>query len=375
MDNESSDCKFCSTSSCSHKSKSNSNKQTNLLDSCNSSSESNNKKSDCKLCSPSSHKSKSNSNKQTNLLDSSDCSSDCKLCSPSSHKSKSNSNKQTNLLDSCNSSSDSELNNNYSYSNSDSKSTYNVDSCIHNKKNGHGIEHTHNHGKSYILNERKLVNKMIKNYHCKKSISIQDNRLTIKKLAPIYNELIDITHAFIDKANKIKDNLNPTKSSKTFRVIYDAYRSLVFNYYSHFTSILNVKYKGYDVLEYTTNNVVSSDNNRINYATCNNFYETNNCMDKSTFFYSVPGFTLLFNNETLSFRLVAKKSNFDSKCKIYKYDFLLIPGSNTNCKRVNKISFLKVLHSISDYKNDELNNLLEFINFLYHESNNIKSII
>ena len=84
-------------------------------------------------------------------------------------------------------------------------------------------------------------------------------------------------------------------------------------------------------------------------------------MDKSTLFYSVPGFTLLFNNSTLSYRLIAKKSNFHSRCKIYKYDFLLIPGSNATGNRVNKCSFLKVLDSIANFRNEKSNNILEFI--------------
>jgi len=226
-----------------------------------------------------------------------------------------------------------------------------------------------------VINERKLVNKMIRNYYNPKSISIQDNRSVLKKLIPIYMKLIKVTHNFIEKVIKLKHNLNPTKSSKIFRIIYDSYRSLVFNYYRGFSSILNIKYKGYDVLEYTLNNIESSHNNLINYAACNNFYETNNSMDKSTLFYSVPGFTLLFNNSTLSYRLIAKKSNFHSKCKIYKYDFLLIPGSNTTSNRVNKCSFLKVLDSISNFRNEKSNNILEFINFLHHEASNIKTLL
>ena len=305
------------------------------------------------------------------MTESSDCnsspSSSPTNISPSccSHKSNSNCNKQENLSDSC-----------YSFIPSESESESDSNNiCFNNDDASSSYKKKNKHKQSYVLNERNLVNKKIKKYHNPKSISIKDNRLIINKLVPIYNELIDVTHNFIDKANNIKYNLNPTKSSKIFRVIYDAYRSLVFNYYRKFTSILNVKYKGYDVIEYTMNNVVSSNNNRINHAACNNYYETNNCMDKYTLFYSIPGFTLLLNNETLSFRLIAKKSNFNTKCKVYKYDFLLIPGSNTNCNRVNKCSFLKVLQSISDFRNDKSNNLLEFINFLYHESSNIQSIL
>ena len=232
-----------------------------------------------------------------------------------------------------------------------------------------------NHHDSYVVNERKLINSMIDKYHNPNSICLKDNRIILKKLIPIYHDLIDITHSYIDKVHKLKFNLNPSKSSKIFRIVFDSFKTLTLNYYRSFTSILNVRYKGYDVLDFTMNNVVSSDRNCIKYASCNNYYETNGCLDKSILFYSVPGLTLLFNNETLSFRVIAKKSNFNNNCRVFKYDFLLVPGTLSNCNRINKCYFLKIFESISDFKQDKGNNLLEFINFLYHEENNIKSLL
>jgi hypothetical protein len=250
--------------------------------------------------------------------------------------------------------------------NIDSFSNSNLDFCMPKCKNDN---------KSIIVNERKLVDKMIHNYYNPKSIAIKDNRCILKKLIPIYRNLIDVVFNFTEKICKLRHNINVTKSGKIFRVVYDSYKTIVYNFYKSFTSILNIKYNGNDILEYTMNNVISSDNNRINYASCNNFYETDSSLEKSTLFYSIPGFTLLFNNDTLSFRLISKKSNCYTRDRVYKYDFLLIPGNNNNCNRINKISFLRVLESIASFKNDRSNNILEFINFLYHESSNIKCIL
>ena len=226
-----------------------------------------------------------------------------------------------------------------------------------------------------ILNERKLVNKMISNYYNPNSVCLEDNRKALKRLLPIYNNLIDTCFTFVEKVAKIQHNLNPTKSSKVFRLIYESYRTLVFNLYRNFSSILCIKYKGVDVLEYTINNIDSTNSNRINYASCNNYYETDSSLEKSTLFYSVPGLTILFNNDTLSYRVIAKKSNFNSPYKIFKYDFLLIPGSETKCNKISKSSFLKVFDSIVNFRNDSCNNLLEFINFLQHESKSIKCVL
>jgi len=254
-----------------------------------------------------------------------------------------------------------------SSTNNNSTSSINSNSklCIHKKKSNPTI----------VLNGHKLVNKMIQNYYNPRSVCTQDNRSVLKKLIPIYNNLIKIIYSFTEKVIKLKNNLNPTKSSKIFTIIYESYKSFVFNYYRSFSSTLNIKYKGNDILEYTLNNVESSNTNSVNYAACNNFYETNKSMDKSTLFYSVPGLTLLFKYDTLSFRIIAKKSIFGSKCKINKYDFLLIPGSCMDCNKINKGSFLKVLESISDFRNSKSNNLLEFINFLQHEKKKIKCIL
>lgn len=258
--------------------------------------------------------------------------------------------------------SDSDCNNDY---NSIDSANSKLDLCIHNGRRKDGI----------VLNERKLVNKMISNYYNPKSVSIEDNRDVLKRLLPIFNNLISSCFTFVEKVNKIRHNLNPTKSSKTFRLIYESYRSLFFNLHKSFSAILDVKYRGNDVLEYTINNIESVHNNKIYYASCNNFYETNSTLDKSTLFYSVPGITILINHTTLSYRIIAKKSNSTSKSKIYKYDFLLIPGSGTSCNKVSKSSFIKVLDSIIDFRNDKYNNLLEFINFLQHESKSIKCVI
>lgn len=242
-----------------------------------------------------------------------------------------------------------------------------LDLCMQNEK--------YRNKDKIVVNERKLVNKMISNYYNSQSVNIEDNRHVLKRLLPIYNNLIDASLNFVEKVNKLKHNLNPTKSSKTFRLIYESYRTLFFNLNNVFSSILDVKYKGVDVLEYSINNIETNYNNKINYAACNNFYETNSCLDKSTLFYSVPGFTILINYETLAYRIIAKKSNFNSRSKIFKYDFLLVPGSISNCHKVSKTSFLKVIDSITNFRNDKNNNLLEFINFLHHELKSVKCLI
>ena len=108
-----------------------------------------------------------------------------------------------------------------------------------------------NHHDSYVVNERKLINSMIDKYHNPNSICLKDNRIILKKLIPIYHDLIDITHSYIDKVHKLKFNLNPSKSSKIFRIVFDSFKTLTLNYYRSFTSILHVKYKGYDVLDFT----------------------------------------------------------------------------------------------------------------------------
>ena len=101
----------------------------------------------------------------------------------------------------------------------------------------------------------------------------------------------------------------------------------------------------------------------------------NNSMNDSTLFYSVPGFTILINHSTLSYRIIAKKSNLNCNSKIYKYDFLLAHGALSSCNRVNKKSFMKVLESISNFRGDNNNNILEFINFCHHEAKSIKCIL
>ena len=283
-------------------------------------------------------------------------------------------NKQNLVLSSCLTDSDSENKNTSACdtdvdyeSNSINSANDKLDLCMQNDKYGCKDK--------IVLNERKLVNKMISNYYNSKSVNIEDNRHVLKRLIPIYNNLIDALFKFVEKVNKLKHNLNPTKSSKTFRLIYDSYRTLFFNLNSAFSSILDVKYRGADVLEYTINNIESTYNNKINYAACNNFYETNSCLDKSTLFYSVPGLTILINYESLSYRIIAKKSNFNSRSKIFKYDFLIVPGSVSNCQKVSKTSFIKVIDSITNFRNDKNNNLLEFINFLHHELKSVKCLI
>ncbi len=228
---------------------------------------------------------------------------------------------------------------------------------------------------SCIVSQRKLVNQMISNYYNPQSISLDDNRDVLKKLLPIYNNLIATSLSFVEKVSKVRHNLNPTKSSKIFRVIYESYKTLFFNLHRSISSILNIKHKGYDVLDHTINNVESASNNRIHYAACNNFYETNNSLNDSTLFYSVPGFTILINHSTLSYRIIAKKSNLNCNSKVYKYDFLLAPGALSSCNRVNKKSFMKVLESISNFRGDNNNNILEFINFCHHEAKSIKCIL
>ena len=242
-----------------------------------------------------------------------------------------------------------------------------LDICIHKSKK--------KNKDTYIISERKLINKMISNYYNPNSVCLNDNRGILKKSLPIYNNLISICLSFIQKVSKIKHNLNPTKSSKIFRLIYESYKTLFFNFHRSISSILNIKYKGCDVIDYTINNIESCSNNRINYASCNNFYESNNSLNNSTLFYSVPGLTILINNSTLSYRIIAKKSNINSNSKIFKYDFLLAPGSLSSCSKVNKKSFLKVLESISNFRNDNSNNILEFINFCHHESKSIKCLL
>ena len=226
-----------------------------------------------------------------------------------------------------------------------------------------------------IVSERKLVNQMISNYYNPQSVSIDDNRDVLKKLLPIYNNLIATCLSFVEKVNKVRHNLNPTKSSKIFRVIYESYKTLFFNFHRSISSVLDIRHKGYDVLDHTINNVESASNNRINYAACNNFYETNNSLNDSTLFYSVPGFTILINHSTLSYRIIAKKSNISSNSKVYKYDFLLAPGALSSCNRVNKKSFMKVIESISNFRGDNANNILEFINFCHHEAKSIKCLL
>ena len=241
-----------------------------------------------------------------------------------------------------------------------------LDICVHK----HSIKKD-----SCIVSQKKLVNQMISNYYNPQSVSLDDNRDVLKKLLPIYNNLISTSLSFVDKVSKIKHNLNPTKSSKLFRIIYESYKTLFFNLHRSISSVLNIKHKGYDVLDHTINNVESASNNKIYYAACNNFYETNNSLNDSTLFYSVPGFTILINHSTLSYRVIAKKSNLNYNSKVYKYDFLIAPGSLSSCNRVNKKSFMKVLESISNFRSDDNNNILEFINFCHHEAKSIKCLL
>ena len=291
--------------------------------------------------------------------------------------SKSNSNKTKNIiLSSCDTDSENHENiHSINYENSCSSDKFHnsidcandkLDLCLHRpekKKN------------CYIVSERKLVNNMISNYYNPQSVSVDDNRDILKKLLPMYNNLISTCLSFVEKVSKIRHNLNPTKSSKMFRVIYESYKTLVFNLHRSISSILKIKHKGYDAIDHTINSVESASNNKINYASCNNFYETNNSLNDSTLFYSVPGLTILINYSTLSYRIIAKKSNLNSNCKVFKYDFLLVPGAASSCNKVNKKSFLKVLESISNFRSDKANNILEFINFLHHESKSIKCIL
>lgn len=279
------------------------------------------------------------------------------------------------VLSSCDSEKNQEEDHSINYENSCSESANNsidqandkLDICIHKpcKKKEN----------SCILSERKLVNKMISNYYNPQSVSLDDNRDVLKKLLPIYNNLIATCLSFVEKVSKIKHNLNPTKSSKIFRVIYESYKTLFYNLHRSISSCLTIRHKGYDAIDYTVNNVESASNNRINYASCNNFYETNNCLNDSTLFYSIPGLTILINHSTLSYRIIAKKSNLNTSSKVFKYDFLLAPGASSSCNRVNKKSFLKVLESITNFRQDNANNILEFINFCHHEAKSIKCLL
>ena len=316
----------------------------------------------------------SDSDKTCNKKSSSDCSVKCAT--------KSNSVKGTNIvLSSCDSDSEHISSaKSINYENSCSKShkscSDNINSidCTNDKIDTCFPKHKMK-SEGCILSERNLVNKMISNYYNPQSISVSDNREVLKKLLPIYNSLINTCISFVEKVSKIQHNLNPTKSSKMFRIIYESYKTLVFNLHRSISSILEIKHRGFDVIDHTINNVESASNNRINFASCNNFYETDDCLSNSTLFYSVPGLTILINHSTLSYRIIAKKSNYNSSCKVFKYDFLLVPGAASSCNKVNKRSFLKVLESISNFRSDSANNILEFINFLHHESKSIKCIL